>query len=147
VTLLFAVWLWCATLAPTRSHIEMATAITAAALEAPPLFRDDPERIRTAALMVAVAFRESSLRNDAIGDHGRALCAFQLWDTPRSVLTDPEQCARIALARLRESIHACGAGNELGIYAAGPRGCVSEHAKRISADRMHIAKKLAKGAP
>jgi hypothetical protein len=136
-----------AALAPGRDHAVNATAIANVILAEPPLFKDDESKLRTAAFVTAVAFRESSLRNDAIGDHGHALCMFQLWAAPRTVLTDPELCARIAMQRLRESMLACGAGNELGIYAAGPKGCSSAHAKRISADRMHMAHRLAKVAP
>ncbi len=136
-----------ASLAPGRDHGVNATAIATVLLAEPPLFKDDESKLRTAAFVVAVGFRESSLRNDAIGDHGNALCMFQLWAAPRTVLTDPELCARIALDRMRESIRACGAGNELGLYAVGPKGCSSEHAKRISRDRMQVARKLAKVAP
>jgi hypothetical protein len=144
VAVLFFVLMAMHGLAPVRDHAANATAIASAALSAPPLFRDDATRMRTAALMTAVAFRESSFRNDAVGDHGRALCMFQLWDTSRDVLTDPELCARIALQRMRESMRACGLDNALGIYAAGPHGCASPHAKRISRDRMAIAYRLAK---
>ena len=131
-------------LAPGRDHAEAATAVTRAVLADEPLFRGDTDRLKTAALMVSVAFRESSLRNDAVGDHGRARCLFQLWDAPRDVSTDPELCARIAMGRLRESMRACGPENLLGIYASGPGGCTNRTAKRISADRMWMARKLAK---
>lgn len=145
MTVLFAVMVWMSSLAPSREHVAMATAIASVVLDEPPLFRDDASRLKTAALMVSVAYREGSFKADAIGDHGHALCTFQLWNTSRDVLEDQELCARIAMARLRESIRACGAGNELGIYAAGPLGCSSETAKRISRDRMAIAHRLAKG--
>lgn len=145
--LIFTILAWMNLLAPGRQHGEMATAIASVIIEDAPLFRDDESKLRTAAFVVAVGFRESSLRNDAIGDHGRALCMFQLWDTSRDVLTNPELCARIAMQRMRESIRACGTGNELGLYAVGPKGCASEHAKRISRDRMGIARRLAKVAP
>lgn len=147
MSVLFAVLAWMATLAPGRDHIANATAIASVVLAEPPLFKGDDDRIKTAAFMVAVGFREGSLRNDVIGDHGHALCMFQLWNTSRDVLTDPELCARIAMQRMRESIRACGVENALGIYAVGPKGCVSDHAKRISADRMFIARRLAKVAP
>ncbi|HXG69945.1 MAG TPA: hypothetical protein VNJ04_04950 [Gemmatimonadaceae bacterium] len=131
-------------LAPGRDHAENATAIATVVLSEPALFRDDESRMRTAAFMVSVAFRESSLRNGAIGDHGNARCMFQLWNAPSGVLTDPELCARIALVRMRESARACGKDNMLGLYAVGPKGCSSEHAKRISRDRRALAERLAK---
>jgi hypothetical protein len=147
MAILFFIFAAMFTLAPGRDHSELGTAIAKVVLEEPPLFKGDESRIRTASLMTAIAFRESSFRNAAIGDHGHALCAFQLWDTPRDVLTDPELCTRIALQRMRQSIRACGLDNALGIYAAGPEGCSSPHAKRISNDRMSIAMKLSKIAP
>ena len=132
-----------AVLAPQRDTTDLAMAITTVVESEPPLFAHDESRVKTASLVVAVAFRESSFRNDAVGDHGRARCAFQLWDTSDEVLSDPEMCTRIAMSRLRESLQACGPRNMLGIYAAGPRGCVSEHAKRISADRLWLARRIA----
>jgi hypothetical protein len=132
-----------AMVAPGRDHGRLGSAIAEVALSEPPLFAGDDDRRRTAALLVAVAFRESSLRADAIGDQGRARCAFQLWGAPAEALTDPALCTRMAVARLRESMRACGALNPLGTYAAGPGGCASERAARISRDRMWLAKRLA----
>lgn len=139
-----SVWVLAAmtSLAPGRDHTALADAIVTVAEERAPLFVGDADRQRTAALMVAVAFRESSFRNDAIGDKGRARCAFQLWAAPREVLTDPLLCTRIAHERLAESMTICGSKNPLGIYAAGPKGCKSEKAKRISRDRIALAKRL-----
>ncbi len=134
-------------LAPARDHGAVATAIAQVIDAERPLFADDDSKLRTAAFLVAVAFRESSLRPDAIGDHGRARCLFQLWDAPADVLTDPVLCTTIALGRMRDSMRACGAANLLGLYAAGPKGCSSEHAKRISRDRLHLAGRLGKAAP
>lgn len=129
-------------LVPGRDHARLGGAIAEVVEAEPPLFQDDADRRKTAALLVAVAFRESSFRADAIGDNGRARCAFQLWGAPAEVMTDPQLCTRIAMARLRESMRACGAANPLGVYAAGPAGCTSEKAARISRDRMWIAKRI-----
>lgn len=131
-------------LAPGRDHAATATAIARVVLEQRPLFAYDETRIKTAAYLVSVAFRESSLRPGAIGDQGRARCLFQLWAAPVEVLSDAELCTRIALERLRESAHACGAENMLGVYAAGPAGCSSAKAKRISRDRRALAERLAR---
>lgn len=128
-------------LAPGRDHTALADAIATVAEERP-LFRDDTDRIKTASFMVAVAFRESSFKVDAIGDKGRARCAFQLWAAPKAVLTDPLLCTRIASERLEESMRICGPKNPLGIYASGPKGCKSEKARRISNDRVALAKRL-----
>ncbi len=144
MSVLFFLFAALASLAPSRDHHATATALATVILDEAPLFKGDDDRMRTAAFLVAVAYRESSLRNDAVGDHGKARCLFQLWAAPAEVLTDPVLCTRLAFPRLRESIRACGAGNELGMFAVGPRGCTSETAKRISRDRMHIARRLAK---
>ena len=132
-------------MAPNRDHEPLARALATVAETEEPLFRNDESRIKTISLLLSVSFRESSFRNDAVGDHGRARCAFQLWDTSDEVLSDPEMCTRIAMSRLRESLQVCGPRNMLGIYAAGPRGCESEHAKRISADRLWLARRIAGG--
>jgi hypothetical protein len=144
VSLLFAILAWMTSLVPGSDHTPTATSIARVILEEPPLFKGDESRVKTAAYMVSVAFRESALNNGAVGDHGHARCMFQLWNTPGRVLTDPELCTRIAMQRIRESMKACGPGNELGVYLVGPKGCESELAKRRSRDRMLIANRLAK---
>lgn len=131
-------------LAPARHHDDAAAAVAQVVFEERPLIADDDEKIKTAALLISVAFRESSLRNNAIGDKGRALCMFQLWHAPRAVLTDITLCTRIAISRIRDSIRACGLQNALGTYAVGPGGCRSAHAQRISRDRVALAKRLVK---
>ncbi len=126
-------------LAPGRDHTQLADAIAQVVDESAPLFKGDESKQRTAAFLVSVAFRESSFRLNAIGDGGRARCAFQLWAAPAAVLDDAVMCTRIAMQRLRESARICGAGNVLGLYAAGPAGCSSEKARRISRDRLALA--------
>lgn len=129
-------------LVPRVDHTTLAMSIAGVVESEEPLFRDDADKLRTTSFLVAVAFRESSFRLDAVGDGGRALCAFQLWAAPRAVLSDAVLCTRIAFERLRESIRACGPSNLLGIYAAGPHGCSMPVAKRISRDRQAIAARL-----
>lgn len=151
---------------PARFHAPLAIAITHAVEAAPPLLANDEKKRRTAALLVAVTFRESGGRPTATGDcphlpAGSPLCtadkatawgAFQValprgaktseGVTGRELLADPDMQATVALRMLRESLQAARTcGSELGLYAAGPQ-CSSERAKRISADRMAIAKSL-----
>lgn len=131
-------------LAPGRDHTELGGAISRVVLEERPLFRDDESKLRTAALVVAVAFRESSLKLDAVGDHGRSFCAFQIHASSggtKSLLTDGDACARKALEMLRESMRICPA-HPIAFYASGPGGCDNARAQRISRDRMAIAAKL-----
>jgi hypothetical protein len=59
----------------------------------------------------------------------------------RSLLVDATACARVGLERLRTSVRVCPAF-PVAVYAAGPTGCTSVHAQRISNDRVHIARKL-----
>lgn len=131
-----------ASLAPNQDNTELGTAIAEVVEAGAPLFKDDADRRRTASFLVAVAWRESTFRLNAIGDHGRARCAFQLWSTTRDVLTDAHLCTSIAFERLHESFRVCGPSNALGIYAAGPLGCSMSKARRISADRSALARRI-----
>ena len=144
-------------LAPQRPHDRLATAIANRVSAEAPLFKSDDDRRKTSALLVAMAFRESSLRADAVGDHvaGKptSFCAFQLhlpfgaktaegW-TGAELAEDPDKCVTAALRMLRDSMRACAA-HPLAVYASGPTGCTSERAQRISRDRVAIAQRLVK---
>ena len=106
-----------------------------------PLFENDPDRRRTAALLVAVAFRESSFHAKAVGDHGQSFCAFQIHrssgGTP-ALLKDVDACVRSGLALLRTSLRVCPT-HPVAWYASGPVGCSNDRAQRISRDRMNLA--------
>lgn len=142
-------------LAPARQHDELASAIANRAEAEAPLFKGDEDRHRTAALLVAIAFRESSLRAAAVGDRvgGKptSFCAFQVslpWGnktaegwTSKDLLEDPEKCVAAAMRMLRVSMQVCPSA-PLAWYAAGPTGCESPRAQRISRDRMAIAQRL-----
>lgn len=128
-----------AALEPRGDHRRFAEAVTAVVDAEPALFKDDPSKEKTAALLVAIGYRESSFKLDAVGDGGKSVCAFQIFGGRRELLTQPEACARTAFAILRESMRVCPA-HPLAVYAAGPGGCTSERAQRISRDRMALAK-------
>lgn len=145
--LLFFVLGAMASLAPGRSHAELATAIAARVLAEPPLFRGDADRRRTAAYLVAVAFREGSLRLDVVGDHGRSFCTYQIHESSggtRALLTDADACVGTAFAMLRTSMRVCPSA-PLAWYASGPAGCENARAQRISRDRMAVAARLVRG--
>jgi hypothetical protein len=125
-------------LSPGRYHAPLAIAIAAAVEAAPAIFQGDADKTKTAALMVAVSFRESSFTADAVGDNGHAVCAFQIYDGPKSLLTDTDACAREGLRMLRESAKVDPA-NPVAFYARGPR-YRSDSAQSISRDRMNLAK-------
>ena len=142
-------------LAPARQHDVLASAIASRAEAEAPLFKGDEDRHRTTALLVAIAFRESSLNEAAVGDHqaGKptSFCAFQIhlpwgaktaegWTGPE-LLEDPEKCVTAALHLLRDSMRACPS-SPLASYAEGPAGCESARAQRISRDRLGIAQRL-----
>ncbi len=129
-------------LAPLRDRAELgelADAIAHVVDDARPLFRDDETRAKTALLVVAVAFRESSFRNDAVsrtGDH----CLLQVHGRPE-LADDVVACVRVGLAMMRESFRMCRE-HPLAFYAEGPRGCSSARAQRISRDRLALAERL-----
>lgn len=129
-------------LAPGRDHTELGGAIARAVESADrPLFENDPDRRRTAALLVAVAFRESSFRVKVVGDHGESFCAFQIHrsagGTP-ALLDDVDACVRSGLGLLRTSLRVCPS-HPVAWYASGPVGCSNDRAQRISRDRMNLA--------
>ena len=97
-----------------------------------------------AAIITAVAFRESSLRNDVVGDGGHSVCAMQIYDGPEALLEDPIACVARGAAMLRAS-RRVDPENPLAFYARGPRWR-SEEARRISRDRMALAKRLVSAA-
>lgn len=129
---LFALILgWMTMLAPGRDHSELAWAVVVNATS------------RTeAAILTAVAFRESAFRVDAVGDGGHSVCAMQIYDGPRSLLTDPIACVQRGAVMLRES-RRVDPENPIAFYARGPR-FKSDEARRISRDRMALAARLAR---
>lgn len=141
MTILPALTVWFALLAPQRDATRLAEAIDRNLTT--PLFVGDETRVRSAALLTAIAFRESSLNEKAVGDHGKALCAFQLWAVPEAN-DDIDLCVSVAIERIRESMKLCPRGNELCLYAAGPRGLTTaaDKTRRITSDRFNLAKWL-----
>lgn len=141
MNLVSILFLWFGLLAPQRDTTRLAEAIDRNLTT--PLFVGDDDRIRSAALLASIAFRESSLDEKAVGDHGKALCAFQLWAVPEAN-DDIDLCVSVAIERIRESMKLCPRGNELCLYAAGPRGLTTaaDKTRRITSDRFNLAKWL-----
>ena len=136
MSLLFFVLAAMTSLAPGRDHTANGTAIASVVLAEPPLFKDDESRSRTASLVVAIAFRESGFRNDAVSktnDH----CMMQVNRRP-DLAADASACVRVALTMLRESMRMCRE-HPLAFYAVGPGACTNVRAQRISRDRMALA--------
>jgi hypothetical protein len=138
--------------APDADHTELGSAI-ARVVDAQPYARDESSRRQIAALVVAVAFREGSLRTRVLGDHDKrgnphSFCTMQIHDrsggTP-ALNDDLDLCVSTGLKMLRTSMRMCPS-HPVAFYAEGPRGCSSRRAQRISNDRVALAKWIAAAA-
>jgi hypothetical protein len=144
--------------APDRDHTELGGAIARVVDASTPLFKEDGDRRKTAALVVAVAFREGSLRANVVGDFVNGAptswCTAQInlspgqktlegWTGPE-LRDDPEKCITVSLRMLRQSVR-IDPENPIAFYARGP-GWKSDAARRISRDRMALARRLLKAA-
>lgn len=129
--LFFIVLTWMHTLAPGRDVDSLAWAVAVNATSE-----------MEAAVFTAVAFRESSLRNEVSGDGGHSVCAMQIYGGAKALLDDPIACVTRGAAMLRQS-RAVDPANPIAFYARGPR-FKSEPARRISRDRMALATRLFK---
>lgn len=121
----------------TADHAALSDAIATVAADEAPLFADDDAREKTAALMVAVAWRESNFKLNAVGDHGRSVCAFQILGGSPDLLTDAVACTRTAFRMMRHSFALCRE-SPLAIYARGV--CASDEGRKLSRDRMALAR-------
>lgn len=127
-------------LAPGRDHSANASAIAEVIDAEPALFKDDAAKLRTAAVVVAIAFRESSFRNDVVSKTND-FCMMQVNRRP-DLAADPRACVRVGLAMLRESLRVCPAFPVAHYAEGGLRACSSARAQRISRDRMALAARL-----
>lgn len=130
--LFFTILTWMHSLAPGRDVDALAWAVAVNA-------SGETE----AAVLTAMAFRESSLINNVTGDGGHSVCAMQIYDGPKSFLEDPIACVARGTAMLRES-RRMDPANPIAFYARGPRAFTTkrEEAQRISRDRMALATRL-----
>lgn len=143
-------------LSPGRDHSAIGTAIANVIDSETPLFRDDVDKRRTASLIVAVGYREGSLRIRVEGDCDKhtpagvcisgphSFCTMQIHDTnggSSALNDDPELCIRTGLTTIRRSLRLCP-DVPLAWYAVGggpERACSSAYGARISRDRMALA--------
>lgn len=141
---------------PMRDHAVISEVIANVVQEELPLFRDDQDRQKTAALVLAVAWREGSLGLRVLGDcteskagapcrgAARSFCTLQVHASSGgspALNDDPSLCIRTGLAMLRTSMRVCAAA-PVAFYAAGPGSCENARALRISADRMRLASRV-----
>ena len=130
INVLFAAALaWMNLLAPARDNTEAAWAVASVASS-----REE------AALITAVAYRESGLDNGAVGDHGRSVCMMQIHGGARSLLEDVGACVRRGTIMLRES-RRIDPANPVAFYARGPRW-QGDEARRLSRDRVALSRRL-----
>ena len=125
---------------PARSHANFVSSASRVLGSEPALFRDDDDRRKTAALLTAIAFRESSLDLRAVGDKGRSVCWMQILNGDRALLEDGDACLRRGMAMVRESFKACAhlpPDERLALYARGR--CDSEEGRKISRERHALA--------
>ncbi len=140
-------------LQPGRDHQTNAAAMALIIEREPPLFRDDETKRKTAALLAAVSFRESSFRNEAESQTGDS-CLLQIhlpagartregW-SGADLRADVTKCLTVGFRMLRESVRICPKA-PIAWYAAGGTGaCTNARALRISRDRMWLAQRLAR---
>jgi len=137
---------------PYAKTFEKTAEAIARVAETEPLFENEERsEERTATLLVAIAWYESRLRQDARSKNGQWFCLYQLgrnWlPDAEKALTDPEMCTRAAVHLLRDSIKICtktrAPEERLAYFMSGhcDRGGVQ------SRYRMFLAKKLAKEHP
>lgn len=113
---------------PGRPRPDVVQAIASEAI-ADPVVGDAQH---TAALLLVVAFRESSYRADVVGDGGRS-CGLYQSACVSTKLRDPVGQTRIALANIRRSMVACP-DYPLAVYASG--SCANVAGRRISSARI-----------
>lgn len=121
-----------------------ASAIDKAVQEQPPLFEGDPDgRAKTAAILVALAWAESTFKPNATGRGGvRGL--FQVGG--HGDMSDPVKASRVALELVRESFRVCKArpvGERLAVYAAGGTSCKEMPPSVLAKSRFRVMKGLA----
>lgn len=121
-----------------------ASAIDKAVQEQPPLFEADPDaRAKTAAILVALAWAESTFKPNAAG-RGGVNGLFQVGG--HGDMSDPVKASRVALELVRESFRVCRArpvGERLAVYAAGGTSCSTMPASVLAKSRFRVMKGLA----
>jgi L,D-peptidoglycan transpeptidase YkuD (ErfK/YbiS/YcfS/YnhG family) len=134
------------------SYLRTAEAIAAVVEAKEPVFEGEDGRKKTAALLVAIAWAESRFNATAVGDQGRSVGLYQLFEsnvpTPEGfyrvdILGNPDNATRVAYRMVRYSLEFCGkypALNRLGAYTGGT--CTGERAVWASQYRMKLAMHL-----
>lgn len=127
-------------------RLALAWDIAVTAFVEPPLFADDEDRHKTIRFLVAVAWRESSIRQDVVGAAGECTM-FQLKPaflglTCKELVKDAQMSTWAAMKVMRISFNLCGEGHELNAYAGGDKACRNPGAQAITDNRMKLAKDI-----
>lgn len=136
MTLLQALHLMAFAIAPTAPHTFDANLVMAEIAHVvgeskrPPVFAT---KLQDAAAMLETAWEESNFKKNAVGDHGRALCAYQLQNAPRAVLTSLWLCTSMAYSRMRVSYAKCHDA-PWAPYLGGT--CTNRTARKVSRHRL-----------
>ena len=133
---------WMSVLDPGRDHVELAY-IDAIAVERSHGAFGERSVLETLALVVAIQYRESRFRSDAVGDHGQSFCSMQIHSSSggeKRLLGDPEACVSLGLSLLASSSRLDPA-HPVAAYARGSRWRSGE-AQKISDDRVQLARSL-----
>lgn len=126
-----------ALLSPRGNHSLFISSASTVLHEERALFDNDPFKAKTAAFVAAVSYRESNFDFQA-KSKTNDYCAMQINGRP-DLADNPEECIRVGVAMLRVSMRACP-DYPLAFYASGPKGCTDARARRISADRLALAR-------
>jgi soluble lytic murein transglycosylase-like protein len=119
-----------------------AAAIDQAVSEEASIFPDPDGRAKTAALLVALAWAESTFKPTARG-HGGVRGLYQIGG--RGDLSDPLKASRVAIELIRESFRLCAArpvNERLAVYAAGGTSCKDPGAEALKKSRYRVWKGL-----
>lgn len=134
--------------APWADTYPSTAKAVAEAAHASPVFAGGDGEQRTVALLVSMAWFESTFNPAAVGDNGRSVCLFQIHETnwkwlgvTREALQDVRVCARTAVRMVHQSFRVCRARpleERLGWYAAGGPDCT----RGLSPSRHRVRKAL-----
>ncbi|AKU95673.1 hypothetical protein AKJ09_02337 [Labilithrix luteola] len=120
-----------------------AAAIDQAVHEQPSLFPGEPDGVeKTAALLVSLAWAESTFKPNAVGRNGvRGL--YQIGG--HGDLSDPLKASRTAIEMVRDSFQRCAKrplGERLAVYAAGGTSCKDMREETLKKSRYRVMKSL-----
>lgn len=129
------------------TYDETAEAIALAA-NTRPIFEGEDGAVKTAAFLLAIAWKESRFNPTAVGDNGASLGLFQIQaptaHVTANMLLVPREAAPIAINLVKTSLAVCGHygwHERLGWYAAGGNGC-KESGRKKSVSRVLLAEKI-----